>query len=269
MNNPTLNCTPVVMSISSHDASGGAGISADIETLSSLGCHCTPIICKLSAQDTDSIKDSQLIETSLLIGQMRSILEDVNVDLIKVGDLASIANVEAVHTLLNDYPDIPVVLDPFFCSQEIGSQEADADLTSAICNLLFPQALITILSEQDAYHLTAGADSLSAYAHELMEFGSQYLLFTSTEEKKSNSQVCNQLFSHRGLCQQYKWERLPHHFHGAGCTLSAALAGYLSHSFSLAESVQQAQQFTWKAMKKGRRIGMGQLIPDRMHWAKD
>ena len=171
-----------------------------------------------------------------------------------------------MHTVLSDYPDIPVVLDPFFNTQN-NLQEFDPDLADAICSLLYPQALITLLSERDAYHLTTGADSLSACAHELMEFGPQHLLFTNTDRQNKSKQLCNQLFNHRGLCQQYHWERLPNQFHGAGCTLSAALAAYLAHRFSLAESVQEAQKFTWKAIKKGRRIGMGLLIPDRMHWA--
>lgn len=264
---PTLNSSPVVMSISSHDPSGGAGISADIESLSSLGCHCTPIITKLSTQDNNQLnntfKDHQITDVSLLISQIRSILEDVNVDLIKIGDLASIGNTEAVHTVLNDYPGIPVVLDPFLNTQN------NDELYRATCDLLLPQALITILSKQDAYQLTTAADSLSAYAHELLELGCAHLLFTHTEKNNNSHSSCNQLYSHRGLCQQYQWDKLPESFTGAGCTLSASLAAYLAHGLSLAESVLQAQQFTWQAMKKGRRIGMGQLIPDRMHWANE
>ncbi|MGK0442857.1 MAG: hydroxymethylpyrimidine/phosphomethylpyrimidine kinase [Pseudohongiellaceae bacterium] len=267
MTTPTLNRSPIVMCINNHDPIGGAGISADIESLSSLGCHCTPIITQLSSlnnkRSDDDAADNQITPTSLLISQIRSTLEDTQVDLIKVGKLASEANIEAVHTVLSDYPSIPVVLAPF------SGNIKDSDLNDAVCELLFPQALITLLSEKDAYQLTNGADSLAAYAHKLLEYGSENLLFTNASHKTSNQMVCNQLYNHRGLCQQYERERLAGQFNGGGDTLSAALSAYLGHGLSLAESMQQAQQFTWQAIKKAKRIGMGELIPDRMHWAND
>lgn len=263
MTHPTLTNTPVVMSISSHDPSGCAGISADIETLSSLGCHCTPIISKLAAQDTRSIKDSQITQTSLLIEQIRSVLEDITVDFIKIGELPSTAHIEAVHTILNDYPDIPVVLDPFW-----ESPHRSPELTEAICDLLLPQAYISLMSKDHALQLRSHADTTPALIQELMELGCQHIFLTHVESA-SLPTICNQLFNTRGLCQQYHWPRLNEHFVGAGCTLSAALAAYLAHGFSLAESVQQAQQFTHQAITKGRRIGMGRLLPDRMHWANE
>ena len=256
-----LTHTPIVMSISCHDPSGGGGISADIETLSSLGCHCTPIISVLAAQDTESVKDSQITDTALLIGQIRSVLEDIPVDLIKIGNLASIQNTEAMHTILNDYPEIPVVLDPVF-----DPDEGEHGLASAIRNLLLSQSSITVLNETEAYQLAPGSDSLAACIQELLEFGCSQILITDAHNGSDSSKVINKLFSHRGLNQTYEWQRLPHRYHGAGCTLTAALSAYLAHQLSLAESVQQAQKFTWQAMQEGRRLGMGRLIPDRLHW---
>jgi hydroxymethylpyrimidine/phosphomethylpyrimidine kinase len=253
--------TPVVMSISSHDPCGGAGISADIETLTSLGCHCTPIITKLSARDTTANKDSHVTDSSLLVEQIRAVLEDMTIDLFKIGDIASIANAEAVHTILNDYPDITVVLDP-----DMSSPDQTPALTEAIKDLLFTQANVVVASEHDAYRLAPGADTLAASAHELLEYGFETLMITGTHG--SSSHVRNQLYTRRGLIQQYDWERLPNSFQGAGSTLSAAISAYLSHKLSLAESVQQAQKFTWNALANGRRIGMGQLLPDRLHWCR-
>ena len=126
-----------------------------------------------------------------------------------------------------------------------------------------------MLSERDAYQLINGADSLAAYAHLLLEYGSDNLLFTNTMHSNISSEVRNQLYNHRGLNQQFERERLPGNFHGGGDTLSAALAAYLAHGLSLSESVQQAQQFTWQAISKAKRIGMGELVPDRMHWANE
>lgn len=254
-----MTSTPVVMSISSHDPSGGAGISADIETLSSLGCHCTPIISKLAARDTTSLKDSYATDTSLLIEQIRAVLEDITVDLIAIGDLASIGNAEALHTILTDYSDIPIVLNPTLSD--------DQAMGHAICTLLLPYARVVLLNQQDALALAPGADTLPACARELLESGCENILITRTASANPG-QVRNQWFSQRGNSQSYDWQQLPHHYQGAGDTLSAALAAYLAHGLSMAESIQQAQQYNWQALKKARRIGMGDLLPDRLHWCR-
>lgn len=259
--NDGFNSTPVVMSISYHDPCGGAGISADIATLNALGCHCTPIVTKLSARDTSSLKDIQITSTSLLIEQIRAVLEDINVHLFKLGDLGSMENAEAVHTILNDYSDIPVVLDP-----HMNATDYDYGITPVLQSVLFSQADVCVLTEKEAHKLAPGADTLPACVQELLEFGCNNLLITGTHG--SSTTIQNHLFTARGINKTYEWDRLPNSYHGAGSTLSAALSAYLSHDLSLAESVQQAQHFTWKAMEKGVRIGMGQLLPDRMHWCK-
>jgi hydroxymethylpyrimidine/phosphomethylpyrimidine kinase len=257
--------TPVVVAIASHDPTGGSGISADIETLSSLGCHCCPVISRLSVQDTNGLIDYQATDTGLLIEQVRAILEDVTVNLFKISKPASLGNIEAIHTILNDYPDIPMVL--HLDATEPDSPEYNAeDLGPAICDLLLAQANITLLRRDTALALAPGADNLSACAQQLMEYGNNHLLITASHD--DINQVHNQWFSPHSNSQQYRWDRLANSYHGAGDTLSAALAAYLAHGLSMAESIQQAQQFTWQALQKGRRIGMGKLLPDRMHWCR-
>ena len=232
-----MTSTPVVMSISHHDPSGGAGISAAIETLTSIGCHCSPIITRLAARDTASLKDSQITNTSLLIEQIRAVLEDMTVSLFYVGDLASIANIEAMHTILSDYPRIPVVLHP-----ALANEQNEQGINHAIRTLLFPQAQITVLSKAKALTIAPSADTLSAGAQEIMEYGCDNLLITGDDG--SSTQLTNQWFSRHGSSQRYQWERLPNEYYGAGSTLASALSGYLAHGLSLPESIQQAQHFT-------------------------
>ncbi len=251
--------TPVVMSITGHDPSGGGGISADIETLSSLGCHCTPIISQLSARDTHSLKDTLVTNTGLLIEQVRALLEDIQVNLLNIGEVGSIGNVEAIHTILNDYPSIPVVFHPKL-------NDTEGAMGSALATLLLPQAKVLVLSKEDALSLAPGADTLSACAQELLEYGSENLLIIGDDS--STDKIAHHWFSQHGHSQQYQWDRLPHPYYGANSTLCAALSAYLAHDLSMAESIQQAQQFSWQALQQGRRIGMGKLLPNRMHWCR-
>ena len=100
------------MAFSGVDPTGGAGIQADIETISSLGCHTAPIITSVTAQDTINVVDTAQINEHFIIQQARVVLEDMNVAAIKIGLIESDTAAMAIHTLLTDYKNIPVVLDP-------------------------------------------------------------------------------------------------------------------------------------------------------------
>lgn len=256
--------TPVVMSLSSHDPSGSAGIQADIETTASLGCHCTPIITALTAKDTQSLKDIAPAETGLLIEQARAILEDMPVRAIKLGLMGSVENVEAVHTILRDYPEIPVVLDPV--TAEFNNELFNAaSVISATQALLLPLATITTPDLVEAHGLAQQADTVDACAQEILETGCQYVLVTGAVHTADHYE--NSLYGEGRMIRHYKWPRIRIVSHGCGATLAASIASYLAHGLRLEDAVQQGQNFTWQALAASRRLGMGCHIPNRMHWA--
>lgn len=256
--------TPVVMSLSSHDPSGSAGIQADIETAASLGCHCTPIITALCAKDTRDLKDLVPTETGLLIEQARAILEDMPVRAIKLGLSGSVENIEAIYTILRDYPHIPVVLDPVTTegNNELFNTPA---VIRAIQSLLLPLATIATPDLVEAHELAQQADTVDACAHEILETGCKYVLITGATRNHDHYE--NSFYSQAGLVRRFRWPRVKLMSHGAGATLAASVASYLAHGIRLEEAVDQAQQFTWQALMASRRLGMGRCIPNRMHWA--
>lgn len=252
---------PVVLTINSHDPTGGAGLVADVETAASIGCHCLSAVTALNVRDTEQHKDRIGNQTSVLIEEVRAALEDTPVDAVKIGDIATVAQAEAIHTILSEYSDLPVVLDPVLYH---GAMDGDVD--NAIRMLLLPLARVTILSVEHLHQLASCGDSVAACAQELLEYGGENLLITGISTEPS--QMINGLYSGRGQTKQYSWEALPHQFHGAGSTLSAAVTCYLAHGFDLMEALQQGQQFTWQALVHARRLGMGRLIPDRLFWSR-
>lgn len=256
--------TPVVMSLSSHDPSGSAGIQADIETTASLGCHCTPIITALCAKDTRDLKDIVPTETGMLIEQARAILEDMPVRAIKLGLTGSVENVEAIHTILRDYPHIPVVLDPVTaeCNNELFNAPA---VIRATQSLLLPLATITTPDLVEAHELAHQADTVDACAREILESGCRFLLITGAARNQQHYE--NNFYSQSGLIRRFQWPRIKLMSHGSGATLAASIASYLAHGIRLEEAVAQGQQFTWQALSASRRLGMGRCIPNRMHWA--
>ena len=260
-NNPAI-----VMCFSGVDPTGGAGIQADIETLASMGVHVTPVITALTIQDTQDVKGYVPIDLTTIVEQARAVLEDMPVDGFKIGMLGSVEAVEAVHSILQDYRNLPVVLDPVITAGG-GAELADIDIQAAICELLIPQCTIVTPNSQEARVLCPEADNLDACAQELMDMGAEYVLITGTHE--NSPKVVNTLYGNSRMMDRYEWERLPHVYHGSGCILSSSLAGLVSQGLDPMAAAFEAQDFTWKALSGGMRLGMGQLIPDRFFWAHE
>ncbi|MDD4965854.1 bifunctional hydroxymethylpyrimidine kinase/phosphomethylpyrimidine kinase, partial [Halothiobacillus sp.] len=103
---------PVVLVFSGHDPSGGAGVQADIEAIISQGVHPATVITALTVQDTVNVRRFVPTDSSLVIEQARAVLEDMPVQCIKIGMIGSVALGEVIHSILTDYPDIPVLLHP-------------------------------------------------------------------------------------------------------------------------------------------------------------
>jgi hydroxymethylpyrimidine/phosphomethylpyrimidine kinase len=252
------------MTFSGHDPCGGAGIQADIETLVSLGCHCTPVVTALTAQDSVNVKDFKATDATMVVEQARAVLEDMAVAAIKIGMIGSVANAEAIHTLLQDYPHIPVVLDPVLKAGG-GGNLAEAALIEAITHLLLPQCTLLTPNSQEARALCADADSLDACAQGLMDRHCDYVLITGGHEP--GPEIVNRLWHRRDLLKTYRWPRIDGYFHGTGCTLASAIAGYLAHGSPLETAVRDGQGYTQACIKHARRLGMGQRFPHRLHWA--
>ncbi|MFQ5994628.1 MAG: hydroxymethylpyrimidine/phosphomethylpyrimidine kinase [Acidiferrobacterales bacterium] len=256
---------PVVLLFTGSDPTGGAGIQADIEAIISMGCHPAPVITAVTAQDTTGLKDYALVETQLVIAQARAVLEDIPVAAIKTGMLGNCANLSAVASILADYPDIPVVLDPV---QSTGARAALADesLDDALRALLVPRATLMTPNSDEARRLAPDADTTDACAQELMWLGCKYVLITGTHAR--TPQVINHLYGNMRKLKSFECERLPHVYHGSGCTLASACAAALAHGLEPVNAVARALEYTWDSLKHAHRLGLGQHIPDRLYWAR-
>lgn len=266
---------PVVLSLSGHDPVGGAGVQADIEAIASVGCHGATIITCLTVQDTVDVKRVEPVESMLVMEQARAVLEDLPVAAIKIGLLGSVDNIEVIHSLLQDYPRLPVVLDPVLASGA-GSDLVDEELIEALHELLLPGCTMLTPNTLELERLVQGADNTDARAHELLDAGCEFVLVTGThhhdlerhDDRYGRNPVVNILYGNNRRLDSYTWERLPHSYHGSGCTLASALAGLLAQGVEPMTAVYEAQHYTWEALANGYRIGMGQYIPNRLFWAE-
>lgn len=256
---------PAVMVFSGLDPTGGAGIQADIEALASHGCHASPVITCSTVQDTRDVMRVVPVDATLIIEQARAVLEDIHISAFKIGLLGDTRVIETIHTLIRDYPRIPVVLDPVLASGS-GTELANAEIREAMISLLLPLTTILTPNSHEARALAPEADSLSACAMSLLEKGCEYVLITGAHEQ--TDEVVNTLYGNHRNLEEFHWQRLPDQYHGSGCTLASSIAGLLAQGKEPIGTVLEAQQYTWESLKRGYRIGQGQLIPNRLFWAE-
>ena len=254
---------PIILTVTHHDPCGSAGIAADTETAASLGCHCASVVSAITVGDTRELAGVAPVDENLLIEQTRGVLEDMPVAAIKIGYLGSVENVHALHSVLRDYPDIPLIIDPDATLADKESLLAPP-LWSAMSNLLLPLATLVAPNRREARAMAGEADVLDAQAQELLESGCGYLLLTGVPV--DNQQLENRLYDVRGLVRQFYWQRLPPAAYGVCGILTTAIACHIAHGLTVLESVNRSQQFTWSAIAHSRRLGMGRPVPNRLFW---
>jgi hydroxymethylpyrimidine/phosphomethylpyrimidine kinase len=263
---------PIVLVFAAADPSGGAGLQADIMTLSSMGCHPLSVVTAITIQDTMGVDDVSPIDVEWVIDQARCVLEDMPVAAFKIGLLGNIEQIAAIAEVVSDYPEVPLVLDPVLASGR-GDELVTEEMVGALKELLIPQTTILTPNSLEARRLAAddaeegeGPD-LAECARRIIAAGCEYVLVTGTHE--NTTQVVNTLYGQNGVVRSDSWQRLPGTYHGSGCTLASAIAATIANGLEVADAVKDAQEYTWQTLKAAFRPGMGQHIPDRLFWARE
>ena len=261
---------PAVITFAATDPTSGAGLQADLLALASMGCYPLSVVTALTVQDTAGVEGFLPIDPDWVADQARCLLEDMPVAAFKMGMLGSTEIVTVVAEVVSDYPDVPLVLDPVLTSGR-GDVFASEDMISAIRELLVPQSTIVTPNVPELRRLADEDDdeetSLADCAQRLLDTGCEYVLVTGTHA--STPDVVNTLYQRGGVLRSDSWQRLPGSYHGSGCTLAAALAANLARGLDIGDAVYEAQDYTWQALSRAFRPGMGQYLPDRLFWARE
>jgi hydroxymethylpyrimidine/phosphomethylpyrimidine kinase len=253
------NPPPIVLCFSGHDPTGGAGLQADIETLSALGCRPCTVVTALTAQDTSNVVTILPQNKFDFLQQSRLLIADLPVSVVKIGLLGSSEIAMAVVELLKaELTGIPVVLDPVLAAGG-GTPLAKEDLLDIIRHQLLPLTFVSTPNIPEARQLSV-MESPDECATVLMGFGCQQVFITGTHS--SSAEVVNRLYGPQGM-KSWQWPRLPHEYHGSGCTLASALAAGLANGLAMELACLQAQQFTWDSLATGFPLGKGQWLPNR------
>lgn len=244
---------PLVLTFAASDPTGGAGIQADLLAIASLGCHPLSALTAITVQDTRGVERLAPIAAHEVAAQARCVLADMPVAAFKLGVLGSSDNTAAIAAILAEHPGVPVVVDPVLASGR-GDALATEEGIVALKEKIFP--LATVVTPN-----TVEADRLGGHER-VLRAGARYVLVTGTH--RDTPQVVNTLYSAQGVVREDRWPRLPHSYHGSGCTLASALAASLAKGLDVPAAAHAAQEYTWRTLEAGFRPGKGQHLPRRV-----
>ena len=259
-----------VMVFNANDPSGAGGLSSDQLAIASVGAHALTVVTGAYTRDTAQVVDHYAFDDEAVTEQARVILEDVPVQIFKVGFVGSPENLSAIAELASDYSELPLVA---YMPDLSWWQEDQIDQYQDACTeLLLPQTTVLVGNHSTLarWLLPDWSSDKSPTARDIAKaanaFGVPYTLVTGIPlpdqfiENVLSSPTAN-------LCSE-KFERFEAVFSGAGDTLSAALAALIGSGTELVESVTEALSYLDRCLEAGFRPGMGNVVPDRMFWAQ-
>ena len=246
-----------VLIIAGSDPSGGAGIQADIKTVTALGGYAAAAITALTVQNTLGVSAAHPVAAEVVEAQARAVLEDIGADAIKTGMLGDVAVIEAVERLLAEAA-IPAVIDPVMLAKS-GAALMDPGALAAFRALLIPRAALLTPNAPEAEALTgvevASLEGQRRAAEALLLQGAKAVLLKGGHVPGS---VVIDLLVTRGGERAFEHPRLEtRHTHGTGCTLASACATGIAQGLPLVEAVERAIAYTAEAIARAPGLGAG------------
>jgi hydroxymethylpyrimidine/phosphomethylpyrimidine kinase len=252
------------------DPSGATGLPADTMAIASVGAHPCPVTTGTYARDTTEIFDHFALDEEAVTEQARAVLEDLPIQIIKVGFVGSAENLSAIAEVASDYPDVPLIA---YMPSLAWWDELNIDAyQDAFRELLLPQTTVLMGNHSTLWRwllpdwTAERPPSARDIAKAASEWGVSYAFVTGIP--LPDQHVENALATPETVLVTGKFERFEANFLGAGDTLSAALAALLGTGCDLAAAASEALSYLDQCLNAGFRPGMGQVIPDRLFWAQ-
>jgi hydroxymethylpyrimidine/phosphomethylpyrimidine kinase len=247
-----------VLVIAGSDSGGGAGIQADIKTITALGGYAATAITAVTVQNTLGVTGVHPIPLEVIAAQARAVLDDIGADAIKTGMLGDAAVVETVAQALDYAAGVPAVVDPVMVAKGGAPLLAEAAI-GAVKSLMIPRATLLTPNAPEAGALTGllveTTDDLRRAGEALLALGAHAVLMKGGHV--AGERVVDVLMTAAGETT-FEGERIQtRHTHGTGCTLASACAAGLAKGLKLEEAVAQAWNYVHEAMLRAPGFGAG------------
>ena len=236
--------TARILIIAGSDSGGGAGIQADIKTVTMLGGHAMTAVTAITAQNTMGVQAVHAVPTDMVIAQMDSVISDIGVDAVKIGMIGSAATANAVADRLANL-DVPIVFDPVMIATS-GSVLADAE-TIAVFNRLMAIASVVTPNIPELEAL-GGRDAVLGFGCHVLEKGGH----------AEGPHVHDQLWSPTGLVRELEGKKFnTNDTHGTGCTMASVLACRLGQGMNIRDAFADSVRFIRLAILEAPSLGQG------------
>ena len=256
-----------VLTIAGSDSGGGAGIQADLKTFAALGAYGMSAITALTAQNTLGVTGIHAVPPDFLAAQIDAVASDIGVHAVKIGMLHAPEIAQAVAQAIDRHALPHVVLDPVMVSAT-GATLIEPPAVQTLVAELFPRAAL-ITPNLDEAALLLGrpvqtAQDMPAAAQALLQMGARAVLLKGGH--LPGDQVLDVLIERGGESHAMQHERVATgNLHGAGCTLSSALAVFLAQDLPLRLAAEAARSFVLDAIKEGAMVKTGQGVGPLNH----
>ncbi|KSB87887.1 hydroxymethylpyrimidine/phosphomethylpyrimidine kinase [Caulobacter vibrioides] len=247
-----------VLVLAGSDSGGGAGIQADIKTITALGGYAATAITAVTVQNTLGVTGVHPIPLEVIEAQARAVLDDIGADAFKTGMLGDVGVVETVARVLAGAPDVPAVVDPVMIAKGGAALLADRAI-DAVKSLMIPRAALLTPNAPEACALTGlpveTLDDQRRAGEALLELGAHAVLMKGGHV--AGERVVDLLITRQGETS-FEGERIDtRHTHGTGCTLASAIATGLSQGLPLTDAVARAWSYVHEAMLRAPGLGKG------------
>lgn len=260
---------PVALTIAGSDSSGGAGIEADLKTMSALGVYGTVALTSVTAQNTLGVTDCLHLSPALVAAQIDAVVTDLGVDAAKTGMLATAGIMEAVAERVGRHDLGALVVDPVMVATS-GAPLIEDDAVDALRALLLPLARIVTPNIPEAAVLSgldvSSRESMEEAARAIHALGPAHVLVKGGHLEGEAADV---LFD-GDSCTWFATERVvTDEVHGTGCTLSAAMASGLALGLGVVDSVRLAKGFVTRGIASRLTMGKGSALVNHFEGAEE
>jgi hydroxymethylpyrimidine/phosphomethylpyrimidine kinase len=257
---PLENPKGRVLIIAGSDSSGGAGIQADIKTVTALGGYAATAITALTVQNTTGVSAIHSAPLDVISGQIEAVLGDIGADAIKTGMLGTAEVIDTVIAALDAHgdPGVPLIVDPVMVAAS-GARLVDDGAVEALRARLVPRAALLTPNAPEAEALTGvrveDMDGQRAAAEALLELGAKAVLVKGGHLEGGD--VIDVLATRNGVRLFTRPRIRTRHTHGTGCTLASACAALVAQGQSLDRAVEQAGDYLHEAIRRAPGFGAG------------
>jgi hydroxymethylpyrimidine/phosphomethylpyrimidine kinase len=241
------------LTIAGSDSGGGAGIQADLKAFSAMGVYGASVVTAVTAQNTKAVTAIHPIPDDIVAAQIKAVLDDIQIDVVKIGMLGTPSLIAAVADALAGYAG-PVVLDPVMVAKSGDTLLADGAI-DALKSILFARATLVTPNLPEAAKLV-GEGSTQAQAKALLDLGVGAVLMKGGH---ADGETCtDHLVSQTGM-QDFSAPRVnTRNTHGTGCSYSSAIAAGLAQGMALSDAVRHAHTWLHQAILHADELHVGQ-----------